>query len=52
MRIFANPERSASNEDNALSERLQAISSRGKLEANVYDGWQPSRPVGFGRRKP
>ncbi len=50
MRIFAKPERSESTEDIALSGRLQAISGRGKLEAGVYDGWQPSRPAGFGRR--
>ena len=50
MRIFAKPERSESTEDIALSGRLQAISGRGKLEADVYDGWQPSRPLGFGRR--
>jgi hypothetical protein len=27
--------------DIAMAERLRAVSSRGKLETNVYENWQP-----------
>jgi hypothetical protein len=29
--------------DIAMAERLRAVSSRGKLETDVYENWQPSQ---------
>jgi len=31
-------------EDIAMAERLLAVSTRGKLEAKVYESWQPTQP--------
>ena len=37
--------------DVAMAERLRAVSSRGKLETNVYENWQPSQSGASPRRE-
>jgi hypothetical protein len=36
--------------DIAMAERLRAVSSRGKLETNVYENWQPNQSAAPPRR--